>query len=105
MSTPRPERPGSGRWDRASPSVPSATHGHASICGALRGEVNPAFVKGELIEKAAAADDARLREAGGRVDYACYDGMIHGFAPMGRLIDTGNRAVSHIAGSLRPALG
>ena len=48
---------------------------------------------------------ARLREAGGRVDYACYGGMIHGFVPMGRLIDTGNRAVSHIAGSLRQALG
>ena len=48
---------------------------------------------------------ARLREAGGRVDYACYGGMIHGFVPMGRLIDTGNRAVSHVAGSLRQALG
>src|SRR6266536_2004855 len=42
----------------------------------------------------------RLREAGVRVDYACYGGMIHGFVPMGRLNDTGNRAVSHIAASL-----
>jgi len=45
-----------------------------------------------------------LREAGVRVDYICYGGMIHGFAPMGRLIDTGNRAVAHIAASLREAL-
>jgi acetyl esterase len=45
-----------------------------------------------------------LRAAGVRVDYVCYGGMIHGFAPMGRLIDTGNRAVSHIAASLREAL-
>jgi hypothetical protein len=30
--------------------------------------------------------------------------MIHGFVPMGRLIDTGNRAISHIAGSLRQTL-
>ena len=45
-----------------------------------------------------------LRTAGVRVDSICYGGMIHGFAPMGRLIDTGNRAVSHIAGSLRQAL-
>ena len=45
-----------------------------------------------------------LRTAGVRVDYACYGGMIHGFVPMGRLIDTGNRAVSHIAGSLCQAL-
>ena len=46
----------------------------------------------------------KLRDAGVQVDYVCYGGMIHGFAPMGRLIDTGNRAVSHIAASLREAL-
>jgi acetyl esterase len=46
----------------------------------------------------------RLRSAGVRVDSICYGGMIHGFAPMGKLIDTGNRAVSFIAGSLRQAL-
>jgi hypothetical protein len=39
-----------------------------------------------------------------RVDHLCYGGMIHGFAPMGRLIDTGMRAVAHIAASLRQAL-
>jgi acetyl esterase/lipase len=46
----------------------------------------------------------RLRDAGVRVDAACYGGMIHGFVPMGRLIETGNRAVAHIAASLREAL-
>jgi acetyl esterase len=46
----------------------------------------------------------KLREAGVRVDYACYGGMIHGFAPMGKLIQAGNRAVSHAAASLRDAL-
>ena len=45
----------------------------------------------------------RLREAGVRVDTICYGGMIHGFAPMGRLIETGNRAVAHTAASLRQA--
>jgi hypothetical protein len=30
--------------------------------------------------------------------------MIHGFAPMGKLIQAGNRAVSHAAASLRDAL-
>ena len=45
-----------------------------------------------------------LRDAGVRVDYICYGGMIHGFVPMGRLIDTGNRAVAHVAASLREAL-
>lgn len=46
----------------------------------------------------------KLREAGGRVDATCYGGMIHGFVPMGRLIESGNRAVAHIAASLRQAL-
>jgi acetyl esterase len=46
----------------------------------------------------------KLREAGVRVDTICYGGMIHGFVPMGRLIETGNRAVAHIAATLREAL-
>jgi acetyl esterase len=46
----------------------------------------------------------RLRDAGVTVDYLCYGGMIHGFVPMGRLLDTASRAVSHIAASLRQAL-
>jgi acetyl esterase len=45
-----------------------------------------------------------LRDAGVKVDYTCYGGMIHGFMPMGKLIATGNRAVSHAAASLREAL-
>src|SRR4029453_4651221 len=51
-----------------------------------------------------AAYAARMTEAGGLVDYICYGGMIHGFMPMGKLIDTGNRAISHVAASLRQAL-
>jgi acetyl esterase len=51
-----------------------------------------------------AAYAARLTEAGVQVDYVCYGGMIHGFMPMGRLIDTGNRALSHVAATLRHAL-
>jgi acetyl esterase len=45
----------------------------------------------------------KLRAAGVRVDAICYGGMIHGFVPMGRLIETGNRAVSHIGATLRQA--
>jgi acetyl esterase len=52
-----------------------------------------------------AAYAARLREAGGRVDWVDYGGMIHGFALMGRVIDTADRAIAHIAASLRQALG
>jgi acetyl esterase len=47
----------------------------------------------------------RLREAGVRVDAVCYGGMVHGFVGMGRLIETGNRAVAHVGASLRQALG
>src|SRR5437667_99808 len=46
----------------------------------------------------------KLHEAGVRVDTICYGGMIHGFVPMGRLIETGNRAVAHIAATLRQEL-
>ncbi len=60
-------------------------------------EFDPLRDEGEAYARA-------LRAAGVRVDYVCYGGMIHGFVPMGRLIDTGNRAVSHVAASLREAL-
>jgi acetyl esterase len=46
----------------------------------------------------------RLRDAGVTVDYVCYGGMIHGFLPAGRMLDTATRAVSHAATSLRQAL-
>jgi len=46
----------------------------------------------------------RLRDAGVRVDSVCYGGMIHGFVPMGRLIDTAGHAISLVAASLRQAL-
>ena len=51
-----------------------------------------------------AAYAAKLQQAGVLVDYVCYGGMIHGFAGMGKLIETGNRAVSHIAATLRQTL-
>lgn len=46
----------------------------------------------------------RLRDAGVTVDYICYGGMIHGFLPLGRALDTATRAVTHAAASLRHAL-
>jgi acetyl esterase len=46
----------------------------------------------------------KLRAAGVSVDHISFGGMIHGFVPMGKLIETGNRAVTLIAGSLRYAL-
>jgi acetyl esterase/lipase len=48
---------------------------------------------------------SRLREADVTVDYICYGGMIHGFFPMGGVLDTANRALSHASASLRQALG
>jgi acetyl esterase len=46
----------------------------------------------------------RLRDAGGLVDYVCYGGMVHGFVGMGKLIDTAQRAIAHIGGTLRQTL-
>ena len=45
-----------------------------------------------------------MRDAGVTVDYICYGGMIHGFLPMGGVLGTAMRAVSHAAASLRQAL-
>jgi acetyl esterase len=47
---------------------------------------------------------ARLRDAGVTVDYVCFGGMIHGFAAMGRVLDTALRAVALIGGALRQSL-
>jgi acetyl esterase len=46
----------------------------------------------------------KLRAAGVSVDHVSFGGMVHGFIPMGKLIETGNRAVTLIADSLRYAL-
>jgi len=46
----------------------------------------------------------KLRAAGVTVDHVTFGGMVHGFVPMGKLIETGNRAVTLIADSLRYAL-
>ena len=45
-----------------------------------------------------------LRAAGVSVDYVCYGGMVHGFAGMGRVLTTADRAVAHVAASLKQAL-
>jgi acetyl esterase len=47
---------------------------------------------------------ARLRDAGVTVEYVCFGGMIHGFAAMGRVLDTALRAVTLIGGALRQSL-
>ena len=46
----------------------------------------------------------RLRDAGNMVDYVCYGGMVHGFAGMGKLIDTAQRVVALVGDALRHAM-
>src|SRR5438445_12876095 len=41
-----------------------------------------------------------LRDAGVRVDSVCYGGVIHGFVPLGRRLDTAGQGLSLIDGSL-----
>jgi len=43
----------------------------------------------------------KLRRAGVPTTYHLYDGVIHGFASMGGVMDVGNLAIQHIAGALR----
>ncbi len=45
----------------------------------------------------------RLREAGVPVAYRCFDGQIHGFITMGKVIDEANEAVALCAEALRAA--
>lgn len=45
----------------------------------------------------------KLQAAGVPVRYICYEGMIHGFIMMGRVLDTANRAVSDCAQALAEA--
>jgi acetyl esterase len=47
----------------------------------------------------------RLRDAGVPVEYLNFEGQIHGFIMMGRVIDEANRAVDRCAQALRKAFG
>ncbi len=38
-----------------------------------------------------------LEKAGVPVEYVCYDGMVHGFARMGAIVDRANEAIAHAA--------
>jgi acetyl esterase len=90
-----PSREAASDW-RVSPLRASS---HAGVAPALivTAGFDPLRDEGEAYAQ-------KLRDAGVTVDYICYGGMIHGFVPMGKLLDTGNRAASHIAASLRQAL-
>ena len=46
----------------------------------------------------------RLRAAGVSVEYRCFDGQIHGFITMGKVLDQANEAVALCAGRLKAAL-
>lgn len=45
----------------------------------------------------------RLRAAGVEVTYTCYEGMIHGFITMGRVLDGANRALQECGAALAAA--
>lgn len=45
-----------------------------------------------------------LSDAGNRCTYVCFERQIHGFLPMGRMLDEANAAVALCAGELRRAL-
>ena len=47
----------------------------------------------------------RLQAAGIPTEYACYEGMIHGFVGMAGFVDKGGQAMSHAASALKAAFG
>ncbi len=52
-----------------------------------------------------AAYAERLARAGIAVDYRCYDGTVHGFLGMGKVLPHAERALAHIGDALRAAFG
>ena len=81
---------------RVSPSRAPSLAGLAPALVVTAG-FDPLRDEGEAYAKA-------LRAAGVSVDYVCYGGMVHGFAGMGRVLTTADRAVAHVAASLKQAL-
>ena len=67
----------------------------------------PAFVLtagyDPLVDEGKAYADA-LQNAGVDVTYQCFDGQVHGFITMGKVIDQANEAVTACANALRTAL-
>jgi acetyl esterase/lipase len=55
-----------------------------------------------LVDEGKAFAD-RLAAAGVDVTYKCYEGMIHGFITMGKVIDAANRAIAECGGGLTRA--
>ena len=51
-----------------------------------------------------AAYAAKLREAGVAVEYTCFEGLIHGFMGMAKVIEPAGQALLHAATSLKTAL-
>jgi acetyl esterase len=51
----------------------------------------------------AAAYAAKLREAGVPVTYKCYEGLIHGFMGMAKVVEPAGKALEDAAAALRAA--
>ncbi len=56
-----------------------------------------------LVDEGKAYAD-RLTREGVKTEYVCYEGQVHGFITMGKLIVQANQAVSHCAKALKAAL-
>ena len=42
----------------------------------------------------------KLKQAGVQVKYRCFEGQVHGFITMGRVIDEANEAVNEVADTI-----
>ncbi len=51
-----------------------------------------------------AAYAAKLREAGVAVEYTCFEGLIHGFMGMAKVIEPAGQALQEAAAALKTAL-
>ena len=97
-------------WDHY---LASAVDGHNPLASPLRASTDqcrglpPAFIataEYDPLRDEGAAYAAKLREAGVAVEYVCFEGLIHGFMGMAKVVEPAGQALEKAAAALRAGL-
>ena len=91
----------------------SEADGHNPLASPLRASTDqcrdlpPAFIataQYDPLRDEGAVYAAKLSEAGVTVEYICFEGLIHGFMGMAKVVEPAGQALEHAASSLKTAL-